>query len=80
MKQSSTSSREIDTASLRQIEVWLNMCREDLCYALSEIREADGRIQGTIEMITRVLNDHEAFEKFRTRWNTPWENIPSDWA
>jgi hypothetical protein len=74
-------SRELDGASLKQITRWLEMCREDLSFSLNYgFKEPELRIQGTIEMITRILNDHEKWEAFKKQWNVPWDNTPSNWA
>lgn len=65
---------KLEHHSLDHLKTFFRICREDLSHALCEMRRGDLRIQGTIEMITELLDDHVYWESFKLRWNVPWDN------
>lgn len=71
---------EFTDASDERKAHWLKLCREDMSYALCALGRPDGRIQGGIEMITRLLGDQAEWDAFKKRWGTPWDDTPSNWA
>lgn len=70
----------VENHTLDNVKQFFRICREDLAFALGEMGRPDLRIQGTITMITELLNDHAYWELFKSRWNVPWDNSNPTWA
>lgn len=61
---------------LDSFKTFYRICREDLAYALCELGQPNMRIQGTIEMLTELLDDEMYWKAFKQRWNVPWDDGP----